>query len=432
MMAALPMAVAADIRVVEEIAAKVNGDIVTRGEMEEQRRELEMFLRQQQHMTGVELATAVQEESKNFLRDKIDQLLMVQKAKDLNISVEGDVARRLAEMQVVAKITDPEKFHDYVRDNSGVPFEEFKQGMTNKFLQQHLIGQEIGGRIAIPEPELRKYYDAHAAEYVRKAATVFLSQILISTEGKTPEQAAAAETKAKDVAARARKGEKFSDLVAAYSDDKETAGAGGQLPPREKGVSLQPIEDFAFKEKKGSVSDPIKIATGFVILRIDERYEAGPASFDEVRDQIQEALAAPQIETKVRAYLTRLRQDAFLEVKDGYVDTGAAPGKDTHWHDIAQLKPQTTTKEEVAATHRRHKHFLFVPIPGTTATKGTTPNIDTSKLGERKAAASGATPDTPATPDAPTAPAAPATPATPATPAPPATPDAPATAPAKP
>jgi hypothetical protein len=66
------------------------------------------------------------------------------------------------------------------------------------------------------------------------------------------------------------------------------------------------------------------------------------------------------------------------------VDTGALrSGKDTHWHDIAQLKPQTTTKEEVAATHRRHKHVLFVPIPGTTATKGTTPNIDTSRLGER-------------------------------------------------
>ncbi len=413
MMAALPMAAAADIRVVEEIAAKVNGDIVTRGELDEQRRELEMFLRQERHLAGIELTTAEQEQSKNFLRDKIDQLLMVQKAKDLNLSVDGEVAKRLAEMQVMAKITDPEKFHDFVRDNAGIPFEEYKQRMTNDFLVHRLIGQEIGARIAIPEPELRKYYDAHQADFVRKAQ-VFLSQILISTEGKTPEQAAAAEAKAKDVSARARKGEKFTDLVAAYSDDKETANSGGQLPPREKGMSLPQIEEFLFKEKKGSVSDPIKIPTGFVILRIDERYEAGQASFDEVKEQIQETLSAPQIETKVRTYLTKLRQEAFLEVKDGYVDTGAAPGKDTHWHDIAQLKPQTTTKEEVAATHKRHKHVLFVPIPGTTATKGTTPNIDTSKLGER------ATPDAAATPDAS------------ATPAPPATPDAPPTAPGKP
>jgi parvulin-like peptidyl-prolyl isomerase len=413
MMAALPLAVAADIRVVEEIAAKVNGDIVTRGELDEQQRQLEMFLRQERHMTGVDLTTAEQQESKNFLRDKIDQLLMVQKAKDLNLNVDGDVAKRLAEMQVMAKITDPEKFHDFIRDNTGVPFEEYKQKMTNDFLVHRLIGQEIGARIAIPEPELRKYYDAHQGEFVRKAQ-VFLSQILISTEGKTPEQATAAENKAKDVSARARKGEKFTDLVAAYSDDKETANTGGQLPPREKGMSLPQIEEFLFKEKKGSVSEPIKIATGFVILRIDERYEAGQASFDEVKDQIQETLSQPQIETKIRAYLTKLRLEAFLEVKEGYVDSGAAPGKDTHWHDIAQLKPQTTTKEEVAATHKKHKHVLFVPLPGTTSTKGTTPNIDTSKLGER------ATPDPNATPE---------TPATPAAPTPAATPDAPPTTP---
>ena len=114
-------------------------------------------------------------------------------------------------------------------------------------------------------------------------------------------------------------------------------------------------------------------------------------------------MSAPQLEPKVRAYLTRLRLEAFLEIKDGYVDTGAAPGKDTHWHDIAQLKPQTTTKEEVAATHKRHKHLLFIPIPGTTATKGTRPNIDTSKLGEAAAPEEPAKPAPPATPDAPAA-----------------------------
>jgi hypothetical protein len=83
MMAALPLAVAADVRVVEEIAAKVNGDIVTRGELEEQKRELDMYLRQERHLKGVDLTEAEAAQSKNFLREKIDQLLMVQKAKDL-------------------------------------------------------------------------------------------------------------------------------------------------------------------------------------------------------------------------------------------------------------------------------------------------------------------------------------------------------------
>lgn len=230
--AGVSLAAAADVRVVEEIAVKCNGDIITRGELEEQRRELELYLRQEQHLSGPQLQTAVEEQSKDMLREKIDELLLVQKAKDLNISVESDVNRRLGQMQVQSKITDPDKFHDYIREQSGIPFEDFRQKLVNSFLTNRVIGQEVGSHVVIPEPELRQYYEQHKAEYMRQEQ-VFLSQIFISTEGKTPEQIAAAEAKAKDLVARARKGEKFADLAASNSDDTETARNGGQLPPRD-------------------------------------------------------------------------------------------------------------------------------------------------------------------------------------------------------
>jgi hypothetical protein len=73
----------------------------------------------------------------------------------------------------------------------------------------------------------------------------------------------------------------------------------------------------------------------------------------------------------VREYLTRLRVEAFLQIKDGYIDSGAAPGKDTRWQDVAQLKPQTTTKEEVASRIKNPKKlFGLIPIPGTTRAGG--------------------------------------------------------------
>jgi peptidyl-prolyl cis-trans isomerase SurA len=396
--AGVSLAAAADVRVVEEIAVKCNGDIITRGELEEQRRELELYLRQEQHLSGPQLQTAVEEQSKDMLREKIDELLLVQKAKDLNISVESDVNRRLGQMQVQSKITDPDKFHDYIREQSGIPFEDFRQKLVNSFLTNRVIGQEVGSHVVIPEPELRQYYEQHKAEYMRQEQ-VFLSQIFISTEGKTPEQIAAAEAKAKDLVARARKGEKFADLAASNSDDTETARNGGQLPPRGRGMSLKEIDDFAFKQKKGSVTDPIptKNPAGFAIVRIDERFEAGQAPFEEVKEQIQDKMQEPRMAPKVREFLTKLRQQAFLEVKDGYVDTGAAPGKDTRWHDVAQLKPQTTTKEEVLA-HKKRKKFLGV-IPHGGKTK--TADIDTSTLGAPKdPAAAPATAKDPTTPPA--------------------------------
>jgi parvulin-like peptidyl-prolyl isomerase len=365
---------AADVRVVEEIAVKVNGDIITRGDLADKQRQLGQALQQQEHLSGAALQQAVNERSKDMLEQMIDERLLVQKAKELDLKVDPDVNRRLSELQVMSGFADPDKFHDWIREQTGVPFEDYKQQLTDGLLQQRLLGSEIQSHISVPEAEMQKYYDEHKADFVRKDE-VFLSQIVISTEGKTPEQAALAEKKAQDLAARARKGEKFSELARSNSDDPETAREGGQLPPRQRGVSRPEIEAKVFGANKGTVLDPINIpGYGYVVLRVDDRFEAGQESFDEAKDEIQGILAQPKMKPKVREYLTKLRQQAFLEIKDGYVDTGAAPGKDTRWHEVVGLKPETTTKEEVAAHRHRPKFLGVIPhgsvAPGTKETSG--------------------------------------------------------------
>ncbi len=391
-LAAFPLAFSADVRVVEEIAAKVNGDIITRGELEKTLKDNEQALRADGY-NGSRLTDALNQVQSNALRDQIDQLLLVQKGKDLNINVDGELNREITRLQVESKITDPDKFHDYVREQTGMPFEDYRDFVKRKMLSQRVIGQEVSYRINIPEADLKKYYEEHKSEYVRKEAQVFLSQILLSTEGKTPEQVASAEKKAQDLVVRARKGEKFSDLVRANSDDVETARNGGQLPPLTRELLNKQIADVVFKLDRGSITDPIKVPQGLLILKVEERTDAGQATYEEVKNDIQEKLAAPKMEPKIREYLTRLRQEAFLQIKEGYTDTGAAPGKDTTWRDQAQLKPQTTTKEEVASRIHRHKKLLFIPIPGTT--KKTTPADTTSPAAPTAPAA---TPTAPATP----------------------------------
>ena len=355
-------AAADNVKVVEEIAAKVNGDIITRGELTKKRADLEAEAKRQ-GLTGARLKQAVDEYAANALRDEIDTLLLVQKGKDLNISVDAEVTRRLAEIQVQQKISDPDKFQAFIRENTGLAYEDFKAQMKNQMLTQRVIGQEVMRNVIVPEAEMQKYYEEHKADFMRKDSQVFLSQIVISTEGKTPEQVAVAEKKAKDLVARAKKGEKFSELARDNSDDVETAKNGGQIGAMNKGLMDKPIEDLVFKEKKGFVSDAIRRPNSFLILKVDERFEAGQASYEEVKNELQERLTQPKMEGKVRTFLTSLREDAFLEIKEGYIDSGAAPAKDTRWKDVAQLKPQTTTKEEVAA--RRKKHLLWVIPAGT-------------------------------------------------------------------
>ena len=363
--ASLSGAAAADVHVVEEIVARVNGDIITRGDLEHKRVELEAEYRQQ-GLTGTKLQQAVKQQATDALRDQIDQMLLVEKAKDLNLSVDAEVTKRIAEMHVQSKIIDEDKFHDFIREQTGMTFEDWKQQMKNALLTQRVIGQEISSRINIPEADKRKYYEEHKKDFTRQEQ-VFLQQILISTEGKTPEQVAAAEKKAKDLVVRARKGEKFGDLALTNSDDLETARNGGELPAFKRGQLIKQIEDVVFAQNKGFVSDPIRVPAGFLIVKVEERYAAGLASYEQVEGEISERLSMPLMQPKVRAYLTRLREEAFLEIRKGYVDSGAAPGKDTNWKEIEQLKPQTITKEEVAR-QKKHKKLLFIPIPFTGGT----------------------------------------------------------------
>jgi parvulin-like peptidyl-prolyl isomerase len=366
----LSVAALADINIVEEIVCKVNGDIITRSELEQDRKAIDAELRKQR-LTGARLEEALASAVKNGLRDRIDHLLLIQKGKEMNLKIDADVTKRLAEIQrqVAAQspeLANPERFQQFVREQTGKSFEDYRLELSNQLIKDEVVRGEIARKVQFKREELQAYYDEHKDEFQRQER-IFLREILVSTQGKdTPETLAAAEKKAKDLVARARKGERFGELALANSDSA-TAQGGGALDPYEKGVLAPEIEGLVWNQERGYVTDPVKLPNGFLILRVDEHHTAGLAGFEEVEQEIQNKLFSGRMEPAMRAYLTRLREDAFLEIKTGYEDSGAAPGKDTTWTDPAQLRPETITKEEVIAQTRARRLLWMIPIPGTTA-----------------------------------------------------------------
>jgi len=354
---------AADLAMVEEIVAKCNGDIITRGDLDHSRKQLIEALRHE-GLTGPAMEQTLQEQEKNLLRDRIDQLLLVQKGKDLNISVDSEVAKRIAQIQKDSGIADPEKFQDWVKEQAGMPFEDFKGDMKNDMLRQRVIRQEVGERVNIKHDEVEKYYNEHKSEFVREER-LFLREIFISTDGKDAAGTAAAEKKAKDLVGRARKGERFPEM-ARDNSEAVTNKNMGELPPFKKGDLANNIEDQVWTQPKGYVTDPIRTGNGFLILRVEDHQKAGQAELTEVENEIMEKLYAPRMQPKMREYLTELRKSAFLEIKADYVDSGAAAGKDTTWMDPAQLKPETVSKKVVSNQAKRKKLLWTIPVPGTT------------------------------------------------------------------
>ncbi|MGA8596883.1 MAG: peptidylprolyl isomerase, partial [Bryobacteraceae bacterium] len=186
-------------------------------------------------------------------------------------------------------------------------------------------------------------------------------------DNKSAAAQAAAQKKANDLYTRASKGERFADL-ARDNSDATTAAQGGDLGGFKKGALSKQIEDAVWKMQSGDVTKPLKVEHGWLILKVEEHTKQGQASLAEVQDEIREKLYEPKMEPKIREYLTGLRKTAFLEIKSGWVDSGAAPGMDTAWKDPAQLKPETVTKASVMEKKRHKRLFWVIPVPGTSET----------------------------------------------------------------
>jgi|SRR5579872_3218965 len=364
---AFALASQADVVTIEQIICKVNGDIVTNIDIEHDRAELEKQMRANGY-TGKRLEDAMRDEAPNFLRNKIDHLLLQQKGKELELKVDADLNKQIADIQRNTNTADPEKFQALVRQETGKSYEDFKADLKNTLYEQGVVSEEVMRKIQFKQEEVRAYYDAHLDEFQREER-VFLREITISTQGKQddPVALAAAQKKAKDLVDRARRGERFNELAQANSDSL-TAKDGGALNPYKKGEMAPAIEAAVWDKERGTVTDPINIGNALLILRVDEHYKAGLASFEEVETEIQNRILESRRQVALRAYLTKLRDLSFLEIKPGFEDSGAAPGKDTKWSDPAQLKPETTTKVDVLAHPSNKKILGLVPIPGTKAT----------------------------------------------------------------
>jgi peptidyl-prolyl cis-trans isomerase SurA len=354
-----------EAKIVDQIVAKVNGDIVSQDELERGRRELETQFKAQ-GISGQQAAQELQNRQKDILSHRIDELLLIQKGKELNINVDSEFSKYMANLQRSAGIADTDKFHDYVRQQSGMSFEDFQSEAKNNMLTRDVIGQEVGRRISISDKEIQDFYNAHQKDFIREEK-VYLSEILVSTQGKDAAGLAAAEKKAKQVAAQASRGERFTDL-ARDNSDAATAKENGVLGSYKQGELSADVEKAVWDKPKGYVTPPIKLPTGYDIFRVDDHTKAGLAPLADVRPEIENQLYGPKMEPKVRAYLTDLRRQAFLQIKPGFVDTNAAPGKDTRWQEVAQLKPETVTKAEVEEKTRRKRLLGIIPVPGTQTT----------------------------------------------------------------
>jgi peptidyl-prolyl cis-trans isomerase SurA len=351
--------------VIEDIVARVNDAIITRSDLERSREQMQSELKQQSPSEATQKFSA---REKDLLRDLIDQKLLLQKGKDEGITGDTAVIKKLDEIRKSMNLESMEDM-EKAAQAQGISFEDFKENLRTNIVTQEVISTDVGKQIKILPSEVSAYYEAHKKE-MERPEEVRLAEILVSTEPKadaskpaaansadaksatpaagtadaknpatpaasapaTPSaddeaaRSAAAEAKAKQLLESIRKGAKFEE-VAKQSSDGPTASEGGELGMFKRGSLAKELEDKTFAMKPGDVSDVIRTKQGYIILKVLDHTAAGIPSQKEVENQIYEALYYEKLQPTLRTYLTKLREEAYIDIKPGFVDSGASPNQ---------------------------------------------------------------------------------------------------------
>ncbi len=340
----VPAALTADT-VVEEIIARVNNQIITRSSYQHEQDQLRKEAQEQDPTHADQI---VAEGQKDVLRGLIDRQLLLERGKDLSITADTELVKKLDEMRKQMKLESMDDL-EKAAEAQGISFEDFKQNMRTEIITQQVIQREVGGHINVTKDEEQKFYEAHKSN-LERPEEVRLSEILVSTEhaGDDPQKVAAAQAKADDLLKQIRAGASFED-IAKKNSAGSTAAQGGDLgEPFERGKLAKQLEDLTFNMKKEQVSDVIRTKQGFVILKVTDHQTAGIPAMSEIEQRLQEAVYMQKLQPALREYLKKLREDAFIDIKPGYVDTGASPN---------QSKPVVTTaaKETTAKELKKKK-----------------------------------------------------------------------------
>jgi len=347
---AAPKAANSDIgKTVEEIIARVNNEIITRSEYDKARQAAEEEAKSecQNRCTPEQLQIDIEDRQKHTLRDLVDQSLLAQRAKDMGVSVEPELIKRLDAIRTQNNLPSMEELEKAV-SAQGMNWEDFKNNIRSTLLTQRVISSEVGSHITISDEEVTKYYEAHKTEFVRPEQ-VALREIVVSTEGKKPEDLPDLKKKAETALKRVQDGEDFGEIAKRLSDGS-TKSQGGFLGIYKRGELSKELEDKVFKMKRNELTEVMETKQGFLVLQVLEHYDEGEQALAKVKNEIMDKLYGGRMEPAMREYLKTLREQSYVVIKPGYQDIAGGGGSEIQ---------EVSATPEVGKQKKAHKKFLL-------------------------------------------------------------------------
>ena len=295
-------------RIIDGIAAIVNGDIITYSQVRGLSAPRERLLRTQYH--GEELDKQIQAARSAALQDLIDRQLIVQSFHKEKFELPEHFVE--------------ERINDIIREDFGgdrntfiktlqaqnFSLTEFKKMEMDKIIVSAMRSKNVKPVTTVSPTKVIEYYKQHRAEFTAKEQ-VKLRLIMIPTraaEGNTTAQKAIAE----EILGKLADGAPFDRMAQMYSEDA-TRDSGGDWGWVERKTLAPPLEKVAFNLPPGRVSHVIELGPNFYIMKVEEKRGGDTPSFAKLRPEIEKKLMQEESQRQQEIWLAGLRQKAYIQ-----------------------------------------------------------------------------------------------------------------------
>lgn len=283
---------------------------------------------------------------KQVLERLIMEEIQLQLAASMNIRIEDELLNANLRQMAEANNLDLAGFRQAL-EAEGYSFAEFRDEVRKQLIIARLHAQQVENRIQVSEQEIENLLTSQ--EHGADDREFLLSHILVALpEAASPQQIQDAQARTESLLERLRAGEEFSQMAVAESDGQQ-ALEGGSLGWRKASQLPSLFADVARNLERGEISEPIRSASGFHIVRMDdvrggdERHVITQTHARHILLRPDELQSAAQVENRLLQLRRRIEGgDDFETLARAHSQdaVSAARGGDLGWSNPGDLVPE--------------------------------------------------------------------------------------------
>lgn len=323
--AALGLPLRAEI--VERVLVKVNGEILTKTELEQRQiaalRQRNPQLRDEDVKNDAQLKKMLDEVTPDVLVDAIDEMLLLQRGKELGYRLSDEQFTQILEnIKKENRLETEEQFQAALKQE-GMTLQDLRNSIERRMVIERVQQVEVMQKIGITEEDARAYYEAHPQEFTTPAS-VTLREILLNIPESTTPSGEKAVNVAEDEATAKRIEDIRTRVTAGGEDFGHVASDVSEAPSKANGGLIGPIaltelapalQGLIGKMKPGDVSPPLRTARGYQLIKLESQTASVRQPFEEARDKIADAVYTQKRRGEVEKYLKKVRAEALIEWK---------------------------------------------------------------------------------------------------------------------